>query len=430
MEVSGNDDDKIDPGETFNLTIELENTGLREAMNITSILRCDHPSITILDSSASFENIPQSAIGNNLADQFAVEISPDAKPEIFPFSLNISEGGGFYQKTIRFNLAIGQGRILLVEDDGVFDLSHYYKNILEILGIPYLHWSTSDRGPVVQDTLMSYRRVIWYTGMEFGNSLFKHGTTVLENYLESGGNLFINGSLFPFSVRDSLLMSDYLHAEYINFKTELHHLKSDGSKPVLGDINFWLSTSDDNSQSLTGEIDAQAPAQPILFYDTNTSEGSGNIQSSGAAAIAVTDKNYRVAMFSFGWEGIENGEIRQTVLVKILNWLQGTQTAIGNGFADGSIPSSFELFQNYPNPFNPSTTIQFYVPKTSRVTIKIFSILGTEIKTLINAKFDAGSYKVIWDGKDNRNQPVTSGVYFYQMNAGDFQVTRKMILLY
>jgi len=429
-EINGNGDDKIDPGEIFNVVIELQNIGLRNATDITSVLRCDHPSITIVDSLATFVDIPQSGFGENLQDQFTVAINPDAKAEIVPFSLMISEGGGFYQKNITFNLAIGQGKVLLVEDDGGFDLSHYYKDALEILGISYLYWNTNGSGPVDEDTLMTYNRIIWYTGMEFNNSLFKHGTKPLENYLENGGNLFINGSLFPFSVRDSLIMSDYLHTNFINYNTELHHLKSEGTKPVLDDITFWLSTADDNNQSFTGEIDAQATAQPILFYDKYTYEGSGNIKSSGAAAVAVADNDYRVVMFSFGWEGIEDREIRQAVLVKILNWLQDIQTSVGSNLTDGSSPATYKLSQNYPNPFNPTTTIQFDVPQTSHVTIKIYNILGKEIKTLINRDINAGSYEVIWNGKDKLNQPVASGMYFYQMTGGEFRMTRKMILLY
>lgn len=429
-EVTGNGDQKIDPGEIFDLFIELNNSGLRNATGITGTLSCDHPSIGILDSLANFSDIPQSGSGNNLQDQFTIAINANAISEIIPFCLEVNEGAGFYQKILSFNLAIGQDKILLVEDDGRFDLSHYYKNSLSILGIPYLHWNTNDRGPIPQDTLMKYSRVIWYTGMEFNNSLFKYGTTRLEHYLENGGNLFINGSLFPFSVKDSLILSNYLYASYVSYRTELHHLKSDGTRPVVGNSDFWLSTTDDNNQSLTGEIDIQLPAQAILFYDPYTSEGVGNIQSSGTGAIAVADRGYRAVMFSFGWEGILDDEIRQSVLIKILNWLQGIQTSIDSDLTQASIPSNFQLAQNYPNPFNPLTAIQFQVPKTNQVSIKIFNLLGKQIKTLADDQYNAGAYKVLWDSKDNNGQRVASGVYFYQMSAGNFQMTRKMILLY
>lgn len=429
-QVSGNGDQKIDPGEIFNLIIDLENSGLRDAVGITATLRCDYPSITILDSTASFSDIPRSGSGNNSNDRFTIAINADATPEIIPFWLKVSEGKGFYQKVLSFNLAIGQDKILLVEDDGRYELSYYYTNVLSNLGISYKHWNANEQGPVPQDTLIAYSRVIWYTGLEFNNSLFRHGTARLEHYLDQGGNLFINGSLFPVSVKDSLILSNYLHSQHINSNTNLHYLKSDGTKQVVGNSNFSLSTTGDNYQIMTGEVDVQLPAQAILFYDPTTSEGPGNIQSSGSAAAAVNDRGYRAVMFSFGWEGIAEHEIRQEILIKILNWLQGIETSVDSDLTNGSVPATFQLAQNYPNPFNPSTTIQFLLPTQNHVSIKIFNLLGMEIKTLVAANFNAGEHKVVWDGKDNYNQPVASGVYFYQMRVGDFQMTRKMVLMY
>jgi len=91
----------------------------------------------------------------------------------------------------------------------------------------------------------------------------------------------------------------------------------------------------------------------------------------------------------------------------------------------------FELSQNYPNPFNPTTKIKFSIPSVtlsevegSLVTIKIYDILGSEVATLINENKFAGSYEILFDGST-----LPSGVYFYQLRAGEFAETKKMILL-
>jgi len=94
-----------------------------------------------------------------------------------------------------------------------------------------------------------------------------------------------------------------------------------------------------------------------------------------------------------------------------------------------TIPASFSLLQNYPNPFNPVTKIKFSVPlwrgEGGRiVTLKIFDILGREIQTLVNDKLNPGTYEVTFDGSN-----YASGVYFYQLRAGDFTQINKMILL-
>ena len=84
----------------------------------------------------------------------------------------------------------------------------------------------------------------------------------------------------------------------------------------------------------------------------------------------------------------------------------------------------FELAQNYPNPFNPSTTISFSIPEASNVSLKIFNTLGQEVKTLVNGFKEAGSYKINFDAKN-----LTSGLYFYKIDAGTFSQVKKMMLL-
>ena len=88
------------------------------------------------------------------------------------------------------------------------------------------------------------------------------------------------------------------------------------------------------------------------------------------------------------------------------------------------IPKQFSLFQNYPNPFNPTTTISFDLPERSKVQLKIFNILGEEVKDLINEERTAGHYNYNWNANG-----LASGVYFYKLQAGDFVQTKKLILI-
>jgi len=426
--ISGNGDDKIDPGELFDLTLELRNSGLRPATGIWAALRCDDPSIAVIDSIAAFSDIPMGKTGKNFNDKFTLHAQPNAKPKIIPLLLSIHEGHGFYRTIAQFNLALGQSKILVVEDDGRFDFSTYYKTAFSTLGIPYYHWNTEQQGMVFEDTLQRYERVVWYTGMESRNSLAIFGTKPLEQYLTRGGCLFINGALFPFSVRDSLIMSQFLHSRYVSFDTRLSHLQTNATNAVLGNIDFWLAQYGDNYQSLRGEIDVSAPAEPILFYDRNTASGKGNLKSSGAAAVAVAENSYRAVMFAFGWEAIESEKIRINLLASILNWLSGTTTTILPTPAMRP-PNEFHLLQNYPNPFNNSTIIGFQVPQTSDLTLEIYDVLGHKVKTLAQGRFLAGDHKMIWFGDDSQNRPVASGIYFVRMSAGNIHLTRKIVLM-
>jgi len=96
---------------------------------------------------------------------------------------------------------------------------------------------------------------------------------------------------------------------------------------------------------------------------------------------------------------------------------------------DPDVPKSFALFQNYPNPFNPVTTISYELPERSRVILRIFSITGSEIRTLIDEEKSAGSYKAVWDARDRFGRAVGSGIYFYQLKAVSFTERRKMLLV-
>ncbi|MFQ6094190.1 MAG: FlgD immunoglobulin-like domain containing protein [bacterium] len=96
------------------------------------------------------------------------------------------------------------------------------------------------------------------------------------------------------------------------------------------------------------------------------------------------------------------------------------------------IPESYYLGQNYPNPFNPTTSIQYSVigeHSPLRVTLKIHNILGQEVRTLVDEPKGAGYYAVTWDGRDSYGNNVASGIYFYQLKAGDFVTTKRMVLI-
>jgi len=84
---------------------------------------------------------------------------------------------------------------------------------------------------------------------------------------------------------------------------------------------------------------------------------------------------------------------------------------------------------NYPNPFNPSTTIKYAIPQQSFVVIKVYDIVGREVKTLVNAELSPGNYSVQWNGNNNYGSQVASGIYFYRVIAGNFIQVKKMILL-
>lgn len=136
-------------------------------------------------------------------------------------------------------------------------------------------------------------------------------------------------------------------------------------------------------------------------------------------------------------------------------WVQGTHVEFGllgdpledgdemelddivfRGFAGTAIeqpeelaPVKFELANNYPNPFNPATTIEFSLDKSSNVNLNIYTITGQLVRTLLNEQMAVGAHKVLFNGMDNAGRPLSSGIYFYQLQTETNSVTKKMVMM-
>ncbi|SVB14964.1 uncharacterized protein METZ01_LOCUS167818 [marine metagenome] len=96
---------------------------------------------------------------------------------------------------------------------------------------------------------------------------------------------------------------------------------------------------------------------------------------------------------------------------------------------DPMVPFEFTLLPAVPNPFNPVTEIQFDVPQLGSVQLNVFDLLGRPIKNLVNDFKSPGTYRVIWDAKDNTGHRLSAGMYLYQLRSGNYVQTRKMVLL-
>ena len=104
-------------------------------------------------------------------------------------------------------------------------------------------------------------------------------------------------------------------------------------------------------------------------------------------------------------------------------------TAVASADEGSLLPSEYALFQNYPNPFNPSTQISFDVPNSEFVTLRVYNLLGQDVKMLINQSMAPGRYTVEWNGNDMLNNDVASGVYFYELRGESFISRKKMLLI-
>ncbi len=215
-------------------------------------------------------------------------------------------------------------------------------------------------------------------------------------------------------------------------------------------------------------VDGQLGTTTVVFVNAVTDAPSVNISQQGETMIADSlgfgDTSEQIALapslYTFDITRSDDGSLLGTYVIDLQNTANETAFLVLSGFLDPSanqdgpamafdtftldIPhvvgieetddhshtiEGFQLAQNYPNPFNPTTNIGFRMSEVAFVELAIYDISGRLVKTLIRGNRGTGSYTVKWDGINQSGRHVSSGVYFYRLQAGKFTQTRKMILL-
>jgi hypothetical protein len=128
----------------------------------------------------------------------------------------------------------------------------------------------------------------------------------------------------------------------------------------------------------------------------------------------------------------EDGEIKLVNAIVVgedASEMNVTIKSVGAVSSNDALPSVRALSQNIPNPFNPTTEIAYSIPKSTQVKLEVLNILGQSVRTLVDDYKVAGNYSVIWDGRDNSQHSVASGIYLYRIAAGEYSETRKMVLM-
>jgi hypothetical protein len=278
--------------------------------------------------------------------------------------------------------------------------------------------------------------VIWATGETYGDgddsTLTPANEATLAAFLAAGGRLFLSaqdylydryglGSTSPYKFTAGEFPYDYLGVDSVTQDfTEDAEFNIAGVGSSLADgQSFTVGTSPvymypDDLTRLPAALDvfdvtAKAGEQPAVQY--------GN----GA---------FRTVFFAFPFENITDGASPNTkgeLMGRILSWLStGVE---GRPATDPSSPATYSLAANFPNPVTAHTTVSFALPRAGRVGIAVYNVAGQKVKTLVDGTMGAGRHTVNWNGRNEGGQSVAAGVYLYQMQAGGFSSTRKMVVV-
>jgi photosystem II stability/assembly factor-like uncharacterized protein len=227
-----------------------------------------------------------------------------------------------------------------------------------------------------------------------------------------------NGGLNWFSIKIPIGFNGYYFRNFSFINNLTGWLVCD-SRNIFKTTDFG-----DNWDSLSYVPNGSYGIHYIKFTSANTGyscgEGFNVFKSTNGGVNWVAQNGNGGHYLSFlndtvGWKIANLGYIHHTTN-------GGENSSSITGFTQ--ISNNFKLFQNYPNPFNPTTNIQYDLPKNVFVSIKIYDLLGREIKTLVNEYKNAGSYIVSFNGSE-----LASGVYFYRIQAGSFVQVKKMLMI-
>ena len=325
--------------------------------------------------------------------------------------------------------------VLIVDDDGSEEYEQYYQAALDSAGRS--HGTLNNATTMIDAGRMApFPAVVWFTG-EATPVLTAGDREAISEYLDGGGRLFISGQDIAYALGNSASgESDSSSVEWFRRTFSAAYGAEYGGDLGLNGLS-GNSISDGLTLNISGGDGAGNQISPDIvdplcgatFFAYRVFCYSGLPGTVGMAAFTVSTGLYRAVFFAFGFEAIDNAADRALVMERIMNYFAGATSAEGEAAA-GSLTKDFFLSPNYPNPFNAATTFAVYVPGDDHadISLRIYNVLGQEVRTLIDGPLPSGSHLVLWDGTGDGGADLASGVYFSRMTSGNFSRTRKIVL--
>ena len=210
------------------------------------------------------------------------------------------------------------------------------------------------------------------------------------------------------------------------YSPTLNQYETKGSSQftLIYDMPIWLSP--DTLKLLENDI---------LIIDLDTLIIDDNNAGLSISIIPSVEQNISIALDSLSHIAFitsllnYNGSEEFILSATDINGASVNETIIVTVLPLIKIPTKYALHQNYPNPFNPVTTLRYDLPEQANVNINIYDMLGRNVKTLMDQTQNAGYRSIIWDATNDYGKPVSAGIYLYQIHAGEYMQTKKMVLL-
>jgi len=436
------------------IIIETANTGHSDCEDVLATLSCGSEYISLLAASFNLGSLAQGGAANAV---FSLSVDP-ATPAATPVELLAGLAAGAYQTQHTFTETVGS----IDEDFETGNFTHYNwiqggNQPWQISSVaPYQGSYCAKSGPInhQQNSSLSlsvtvfspgvisfYKKVSseadydflefyidnikqgeWSGAVDWSQETYPIGSGVhilkwvyAKDYSVVGGQdcAWIDNIVFPqmaLAAKDAALLSIISPVSGSNLSSAepvVVKLRNFGWEPIS---NFPVGFCIDGGITFTEVVDTTLnPGEVYIYVFTAT------------ANLAVPKIYQVMAMVSLSGDVITSND---TVFAMVENQIITGIDPLS------ALPKEYKLHHNFPNPFNPTTTIKYDLPADSRVTLKIYNILGQEVRTLANEHQAAGYKALQWDGKNQAGEPVSSGIYIYRISAGSLRESREFVQSY
>jgi hypothetical protein len=403
----GNNNGRLDPGETATIQIFAQNTGSSDAFNVMGNLSTESQYITITGSPLAYGNI---ATGTNASQAFEVtidETTPAGHAPVFLFDLAADMNITGHSEFVEY---IGQIPVLLLD----WDPNHNSPGVIEQC------LTNLQVGHEMMETMPADRNLYTSIFVCLGTYSENHVMTaeegqILADYLNQGGNLYLEGA-------------DTWYYDQTTTPTPVHPMFNisgleDGAGDLsqlngqAGTIAEGMSFQYSGDNAYVDHLSAIPPAQ-VMFLNNSPEYG---------ACVSYDEGSYRTIGSSFEFGGLQDGDkTKDDMMIKMLEFfkIQGVWTGLKDNQPGASLNAG-----SYPNPFREETVIRFDAKNAGRVSLEVYNINGQLVNRLLDAEVNTGIREVTWDGSNSAGDRVAEGMYFYRLQAGNELVTGKLMLM-
>ncbi len=415
-DAGGNNNGRLDPGETANITTFLKNIGGANFTNLNSTLSTTSPYITVTDNSGYFGTILIDSTKENISDPYTISVS-SSTPQGHTAQFRLITSQGTFVDTFFFNLVVGSYHYLVWNPDPTSSPGQTMHNILTTLGYSGLYSTT-----LPTTDLGMYRAILVCVGIFPNNYVISASSpeaTALVNYANSGGRLYLEGG--------DVWYYDPLVGGYDFCPLFGINATADGSSdlgPIQGQTGTFTNQMYFNYAGENNYMDWISPGGTgafLIFKDEDQGYD---------CAVARDAETYRTVGTSFELGNLIDGSgvsTRAALIDSILHFFGIFQFPVAEENKRSDI--AINKLMVYPNPFHKNLTIKSEIrnPK-SETSLRIYDATGRLVKSfLLPTSHFSLLTSVEWNGTDDSGRKLPSGVYFVHLEAGNLKYIDKVI---